>query len=131
MSMKLSSEEVKVASNILHRIDNLARSVQVNFAQWGMSKAAARELVQQIDKVADTMEVSFFGKDSLQRRQVEVLKQAKVIQQDSDESYMSTFNSPQAVHQQDSDEPYMKAYNDDQSMAVNSGKSSTGRALAP
>lgn len=131
MSMKLSSEEVKVASNILRRVDTLARSVQTNFSQWGMSKAAARELVQQIDKIADTLEVGFFGKASLEHRQVEVLKKAKVIQQDSDESYMATFNSPQGVHQQDSDEPYMKAYNDDQSMAVNSGKSSTGRALAP
>lgn len=131
MSMKLSSVQTKEANNILSRMDRIAQEIQKNYAVWGMSKSAARELVNQIDKIADSTETAFYGKASLSQRQIEVLKSAKVIQQDSDESYMATFNSPQGVHQQDSDEPYMKAYNDDQSQAVNAGKSSTGRPLAP
>jgi hypothetical protein len=131
MSMKLSAEEAAAASEILARVDRIASEIQANHKSWGMAFEAARPLVQSLDKLADDLETRFFGASSLQRRQIEVLKTAKVIQQDSDEPYMKTFNSPMAPLQTDADEPYMSAYGDDQSQAVQVGKSETGRALAP
>lgn len=131
MTTKLSTEQVKQASELLGRVDKIAQEIQANHASWGMSLDEARPLVNSLDKLADDLEARFFGAASLQRRQIETLKQAKVIQQDSDEPYMKTFNSPMAPHQTDADEPYMSAYADDQSQAVQVGKSETGRALAP
>lgn len=131
MSTKLSEEQVKTASSILGRLDRIAASIQANHEAWGMTQQQAKPVVNELDKLADDLEKHFFGESSLQRRQVEVLKQAKVIQKDSDESYMETFNSPMAPIQTDADEPYMAAYKDDQSQAVQTGKSTTGRPLAP
>jgi hypothetical protein len=131
MTTKLSAEQAKTASELLGRLDKIALEIQSNHASWGMSLDEARPLVNGLDKLADDLEARFFGASSLQRRQVEVLKTAKVIQQDSDESYMKTFNSPTAPLQTDADEPYMSAYADDDTSAVNNGKSETGRALAP
>ncbi len=131
MSTKLSSEQSKQASDLLGRIDRIAAEVQARYASWGMEMPAAKALVNGLDKVADELESHFFGGDSLLRRQVEVLKLAKVIQKDSDEPYMDTFNAPMAPHQTDADEPYMAAYKDDQSQAVATGKSTSGRPLAP
>lgn len=128
---KLSSEQSKQASALLGRLDKIATDIQANHASWGMSFEDARSLVNSLDKVADQLETNFFGPESFQARQVEILKEAKVIQKDSDESYMDTFNSPMAVHQSDADEPYMSAYADDQSQAVQSGKATNGRPLAP
>jgi hypothetical protein len=131
MTTKLSAEQAKTASELLGRLDKIALEIQANHANWGMTLAEARPLVNGLDKLADDLEARFFGAASLQRRQVEVLKTAKVIQQDSDESYMKTFNNPTAPIQTDADEPYMSAYADDDTSAVNNGKSETGRALAP
>lgn len=131
MSTKLSAEQSKVASELLGRLDRIVTQVQAKYASWGMKMPEAKALVNGLDKLADDLEAHFFGPTSLQRRQIEVLKQAKVIQKDSDEKYMDTFNSPMAPHQTDADEPYMAAYKDDQSQAVQTGKSTTGRPLAP
>lgn len=131
MTTKLSTEQKKQASELLGRLDRIASEIQANHASWGMSFADAKALVNGLDKVADDLERGTFGDVSLQRRQVEILKSAKVIQKDSDESYMDTFNSPSKPHQTDGDEPYMSAYADDDTAGVNAGKSTTGRPLAP
>lgn len=131
MSSKLSAEQIKQADITLGRVDKIAAEIQANHAAWGMPFEQAKALVNSFDKLADDLEASLFGADSLQARQIEVLKTAKVIQKDSDESYMETFNKPTAPIQTDADEPYMAAYADDQSSAVNNGKSTTGRPLAP
>jgi len=131
MSTKLSADQRNAANELLGRLDKLATSIQENYASWGMTMTAAKPIVNEIDKVADEVEKFAFGDESLGRRQVEVLKSAKVIQKDSDEKYMDTFNAPMAPHQTDADEPYMAAYKDDQSQAVQVGKSTTGRPLAP
>ena len=45
---------------------------------------------------------------------------------------MDTFNAPMAPIQTDADEnQYMSLFKDDQSQAVETGKSTTGRPLAP
>ena len=72
------------------------------------------------------------GADSLFKRQIHVLKEAKVVQKDADEGYMDTFNAPMAPIQTDADEnSYMSLFKDDQSQAVETGKSTSGRPLAP
>jgi len=131
MSTKLSAEQKKQANELLGRLDTVVKNIQANYAKWGMAKEAAKPLVNHLDKIADELETFAFGKESLQRRQIEMLKAAKVIQQDSDEPYMKTFANPMKPIQTDADEPYMQAYADDQSSAVETGKSETGRALAP
>lgn len=126
---RLSAEQEKAASGLLFRLDKCAQNIQENHQKWGLSFESAKGLVNHLDRIADEFEKGFFGDQSLQRRQVEVLKQAKVIEKDSDEGYMQTFANPMAPIQTDGDEPYMSAYADDQSSAVQSGKSTTGRPL--
>jgi hypothetical protein len=128
---KLSNEQITQANQILGTFDNLAKGVQTRYASWGMSQEEAKRVVNALDKAADEFEASVFGQSSLQARQIEVLKQAKVILKDSDEPYMDTFNNPTKPIQTDGDEPYMAAYRDDQTQGVQTGKSSVGRPLAP
>lgn len=130
MPAKLSANQKKAADEVLGLLDKVAATIQENHSKWGMSFDAARGVVNELDKVADNVEISAYGAESLRRRQVEILaKTAKVIQQDADELYMSTFNAPSAVRQQDADELYMSAYGDDQSSAIAAGKDKLGKPL--
>lgn len=128
---RISAEQKQAADQLLGRMDKCAKDIEANFKAWGLSFETAKGLVNHLDRVADDFEKSVYGPDSLRHRQVEVLKQAKVIQKDGDEGYMQTFENPMAPIQTDGDEPYMAAYKDDQSSAVQAGKSTTGRPLAP
>lgn len=131
MATKLSAEQKKAADEILGRLDKCAADIEANHQAWGLSFESAKGLVNHLDRIADDLEKGVYGDTSLQKRQIEVLKQAKVIQRDSDEGYMDTFRNPMQPIQTDGDEPYMSAYADDQSSAVETGKSTTGRPLAP
>lgn len=131
MTTKLSAEQSKAASEMLGRIDKLAADIQQNHEKWGMPFEAARQVVNHLDKVADDFEVATFGEQSFRTRQVEVIKEAHVVQRDADEGYMTSFENPMQPIQTEADEPYMAAYSDDQSSAVQDGKSTTGRPLAP
>lgn len=131
MPSKLSAEQVKTINTILAHLDKAAEEIQANHEALGIPFDLAKEAVNNLDKTADELETSAFGQASLERRQVELLKEAKVIQRDGDEPYMMTFENPQKPLQTDADEPYMQAYGDDQSSSVETGKSTTGRPLAP
>lgn len=128
---KLSKAQSAAASQVLGHIDSLAQAVMQRYGSWGMNQDDAKRVVNALDSVADDFERHVFGEESFQARQIEVLKQAKVIQQDTDEAYMQTFNAPSAPRQTDGDEPYMQAYKDDQTTSVSTGKSTAGRPLAP
>lgn len=128
MTIKFAQED---ADQILTRLDKMAGFIQENHQKWGMSFEVAKGLVNDLDRTADAIEKVAFGEASLESRQVEVIKKAKVLQQDSDEKYMGTYNSPMAPKQTDSDEGYMSQFKDDQSVAVVDGKSTSGRPLAP
>lgn len=128
---RLSAEQKQAADTILGRLDKCAADIQENHKKWGLSLEDARPLVNYLDRIADDFEKRVYGDTSLRNRQIEVLKQAKVIQRDKDEPYMDSFVVDQGVVQQDGDEPYMAAYSDDQSSAVQTGKSTTGKPLAP
>lgn len=131
MSMpKFAAED---ANKMLERLDKIASDVQNNFKAWGMPFEAAKAIVNAVDATADEIEKLAYGEESFQTRQAELVmpKTAKVVQQDSDEKYMKTFANPMAPVQTEGDEKYMRAYSDDQSSAVQSGKSTTGKPLAP
>lgn len=133
MSKKVELETAR-ADRLLAGLDRIASVVQSNHKKWGMDFRAAKNLVNAIDKIADDLEVATYGRESLLNRQTQEIgreKLAQVLQRDSDEKYMDTFKNPMSPHQTEANEPYMKAYKDDQSSAVRSGKSSTGRPLAP
>lgn len=151
--LRLSSEQKTSANQSLATIDKTAQLIQDNYKAWGIPFKIAKEMVNRLDKTADAVESLVYGERSLQNRQAEVAvqsedfvkealteglisrgefaKAAKVIQRDSDESYMETFGNPHKPIETDADEPYMSAYGDDQSSAVNDGEDSTGRDLAP
>jgi hypothetical protein len=130
--MTMPKFATKEANNLLTRLDKAASAIQANYKSWGMPFEAAKEIVNVIDKTADEIESTAFGEESFEVRQAEVVaKTAHVVNRDSDEPYMDTFNAPMRPIQMDADEPYMKAYADDQSTAVHSGKSTAGRPLAP
>ena len=117
--------EKTVADRLLGRLDRIASEVQEKHESWGMSFEAAKSMVNEIDKIADELELATYGQDSM------ITRQAQVLQRESDEPYMETFQNPMQPRQVEADEPYMQAYRDDQSSAVHSGKSETGRPLAP
>lgn len=131
MPTKLSADQIKTVNTILAHLDMAAGEIQANHKVLGISFDVAKEVVNSLDRTADELETSAFGQSSLEKRQVELLKKAKVIQRDGDEPYMVAFENPMKPLQTDADEPYMQAYSDDQSSAVETGKSSTGRPLAP
>jgi len=122
MSIKLAAQS---AESVLSRLDHIAGQIEKKYAQMGMPFEVAKEIVNDLDRVADEIEVGSFGAESFARRQAEVL------QRDGDEGYMDTFKNPMNPIQTDADEPYMSAYRDDQTSAVNHGQSTTGRPLAP
>jgi hypothetical protein len=128
-TQRLAEEQKKAADNVLGRLDKCAADIIANHAAWGLDQETAKGLVNHLDRVADNLETSVYGERSLRARQVEVLKKAKVFQQDADEPYMKQFQVDQGVVQQDADEPYMSAYSDDQSSAVREGVSTSGRPL--
>lgn len=129
MSTKFAQED---AARVLGRLDRIAQVIQDNHEKWGMPFEAARAVVNEVDKVADDIEKTAFGEEHMFKRQVHTLKQAHVIQKDNDEGYMNTFEAPMAPIQNDADEnQYMSLFKDDQSEAVQVGKSTTGRPLAP
>jgi hypothetical protein len=124
--MTMPKFAAKDAETILTRLDGLARHIQANHKSWGMPFEAAKDVVNNLDKTADLIEVATFGIESFRTRQAEVLKR------DGDESYMGTFANPMEPIQTEGDEPYMKAYGSpDQSSVVQHGMDSTGRKLAP
>lgn len=122
MVPKFSHEQ---AERVLARLDKVAKAIQDNHKAWGLDFRIAKQLVNEIDKTADEIEAGTLGEESF------VLRQAEVLGMDSDEAYMKTFSNPMQPHQVESDEKYMSAFKDDQSSAVHSGKSTTGRPLAP
>jgi len=113
------------ADQILGRLDRIAHTIKAQHEDWGMPFEVAKSIVNDLDKTADAIEIAAFGEESFLRRQ------AEVIQRETAEPYMQTFENPQSPEQVEADEPYMDAYKSDDSSGVHHGKSTTGRPLAP
>ena len=131
MSMpKFAQQE---ADQILSSLDRAAGMIQENYEKMGMDFESARALVHDLDKTADEIEVSSFGKESFTKRQ------AEVVRREPDEPYKDTFNVNPSPVQIEADEPYMKLYNlgdpvrnrPDQSSNMLHGISTTDRPLTP
>lgn len=139
--MSTAKTAQEVANETLFRLDRLANTIQEKHAEWGMPQPVAKQMVNELDKTADALELATFGQESFAKRQVEIAKYAhqkqaklkvgEVLQREADEPYMQTFKNPMNPIQVEADEPYMAAYRDDQSSAVHHGTSTTGRPLAP
>ena len=113
------------ANAILGRLDKISTYIQKNAEKMGMPFEDAKGIVNDLDRTADEIELAAFGKDSMLQRQ------AEVIQKESDEPYMATFENPQSPVQTEADEPYMSAYSSDDSSGVHHGKDESGKPLAP
>ena len=114
----------KAVDQILSRLDRTASTIEDLKKGKKIDIKAANELIKNIDSFADKLELAAYGEKNLQ------LRQAKVLQQDSDEPYMKTYDNPNKVIQSDADEPYMhqspasfnhksmKTYDQDQTVTV-------------
>jgi len=104
----------QVANKVLANLDETANKIDLLAKAGKMDPRVAAALTRDIDTFADRFQVAAFGKDALKRHATKV---AKVLQKDSDEKYMDTFDNPNKVIQSDSDEPYMhkteKSFNAD------------------
>jgi len=121
MSEKTVTLKTASVDATLESLDKVAAAIQANCEAWGMPFGLAKALTNKLDKMADELETAAYGEESVLNRQASVLgfaKEAEVLERDSDEPYMDTFNAPMRTHQSDSDEAFMAAFNDDQSSAV-------------
>lgn len=113
----------KVANQILTNLDETADRLAGLQKSGKISSAVASKLIKEIDSFADKFQVAAFGPTSLQNHQ------ARVLKQDTDESYMKTFDNPNKPIQTDADEPFMhkvdKSFNSDAIDTFDADKSST------
>lgn len=91
----------KSANQVLQTLDDTAQRLENLKVAGKINPQVADDLIRQIDTFADRFQIAAFGKESFKRFQ------AKVIQRDSDEKFMDTFDNPNKVIQSDADEPYM------------------------
>lgn len=91
----------QAASQILSRLDQTANEIDLLAKAGKIDPKLASELNGNIDRFSDKLEIAAYGKASFESRQ------AKVLERDSDEPYMDTYNNPQKVIEGDADEPYM------------------------
>ena len=104
----------QIANRVLANLDETANKIDSLAKSGKIDPRLAASLTRDIDAFSDKFHVAAFGSDSLKRH---ALKVAKVIQKDSDEGYMDTFNNPNKVIQSDADETFMhrteKSFNAD------------------
>jgi hypothetical protein len=93
--------EKRLANRILTNLEHTATELEKLAKAGHIDARLASDLVEKIDNFSDQFEVATFGPDSFRARQ------ARVIQSDKDEPYMSTFDNPNKVIQSDKDESYM------------------------
>jgi hypothetical protein len=99
-------QQKQIANRVLHTLDSTAEQLDGLAKAGKIDPRLASAITRDIDSFADKFEVAVFGKENLQKRASRMI-QAKVIQHDSDESYMKTFENPIKPITTDSDEPYM------------------------
>jgi len=104
--MPTSAPQKKIANKVLATLDNTADQLDSLVKLGKINPKLASGIIRDIETFADKFEVAVYGRANLQKRASQV-RQAKVIQQDSDESYMNTFENPIKAITTDADEPYM------------------------
>jgi len=94
----------QIANKVLANLDETANRIDGLAKAGKIDPRLAAALTRDIDSFADKFQVAAFGPDSLGRHAAKV---AKVLQKDSDEKYMDTFDNPNKVIQSDADEKFM------------------------
>lgn len=100
------------ANKVLTNLDRTASTLEGLAKSGKVNKAIVAKLVGELDAFADKFQVAAFGAENFRKHQ------AKVLESDSDEPFMKTFDAPQKVLEGDSDEPYMKTFDQDQTESV-------------
>lgn len=91
----------KTANQILSSLDRSANAIDALANAGKIDVKLAAEISGYLDSASDKIEVEAFGTRNLAARQ------AKVLQRDSDEKFMDTYDNPNKVLQSDSDEKFM------------------------
>ncbi len=91
----------QIANKILSFLDNSADHIEKLKVAGKIDPKVAAEIVRDLDSFSDRLESKAFGDQSFRNRK------AKVLQQDSDEKYMKTFDNTAAPLQTDADEKFM------------------------
>lgn len=102
----MPTPQKQIANRVLSTLDNTAEQLEALAKAGKIDPKLASTIAHDIDAFADKFEVAVFGKDNLMKR-ASKLRQAKVIQRDSDEKYMESFKNPIKTITTDADEPYM------------------------
>jgi hypothetical protein len=99
-------QQKQIANRVLHTLDSTAEQLDGLAKAGKIDPRLASAINRDIDTFADKFEIAVFGKENLQKRASRLI-QAKVVQRDSDEEYMKTFENPIKPITTDTDEPYM------------------------
>ena len=118
----------KVANRVLTNLDFAAGRIEGLAKSGKLDPKLAAKLVSEIDSFADRFQVAAYGAESLENFKAQV---AKVLQKDSDEKYMDTFDKPIGIIEAESDEPYMKSFDEDITESVTDRDEYTVRDIAP
>jgi hypothetical protein len=102
----MPTPQKQIVNRVLATLDNTAEQVKALADAGKIDPRLAASICHDIDTFADRFEIATFGKENLMKRAA-MLRQAKVMQRDSDEKYMETFQNPIKTITTDADEPYM------------------------
>lgn len=105
----------KLANKVLTNLDRTAGMLEALAKDGKVDARVASKLIGDIDSFADRFQVAAFGEKALASHKAKV---AKVIESDSDESYMKTFDNPNKVLEKDADESYMDTFDTDRTTTV-------------
>jgi len=100
----MDDKKRQLANQILSTLDETANKIDELTKSGKLDQKMASEVINNIDSFSDKFQVYAFGPGSLTRHK---LKVAEVLQKDSDEKYMDSFDNIQKVIQSDADEKYM------------------------
>lgn len=97
----------QIANKVLANLDSSANELERLASLKGIRPEVAAELTalaKGLDEYSDRLQVAAFGQQSLDSWKA---KLSKVIQRDSDEKFMDTYDNPQKVIQSDADEKFL------------------------
>ena len=114
----------KIANRVLTNLDHTASRIEALAKQGKIEPRTASALVREIDTFADKFQVAAYGLDKFRALQ------AHVLQRDSDEKFMDTFENPNKLISGDSDEGFMKEFDVDVTNAVNDRDEHTVRDIS-
>ena len=102
----MPTQQKQIVNRVLATLDNTAEQLDALAKSGKIDPRLAASITRDIDTFADKFEIATYGKENLVKRASKV-HQAKVLQRDSDEEYMKTFENPIKPITTDADETYM------------------------